>query len=385
MSPNREPFYGVYLDDEGTAKSLLTGAAVAQQKVMQEPFYGVFIDENGERHSIEELGGGGVTKGEVEDMIDAALEHKDAIIAAVASASTILFSFSEDGGSFNFLGGSFGWFATHEHFGVVTISAQLEIPFVTGRLIMLDITNENNPTLTTKSINPSMTFEDNEFVIGNMYRDGQSNVVYIYGGGFYKHGADSTDGFATEEYVDEKIQEVVDTAINEAIPETADFASLTKDQTIEGSNTFTKPVILPLSYAGSSAAAATRQYVNDSITNLGIKDSEPAGFNVASELDVEVKRKQTGGGTNEAPWFMVTVKVTNTSAGEYNYETGLHEYGLITPGDEVYMCFPSWKFDVDAQDTVLEGCFIMEGDSGRIFIKANTKVVITFCYQVGQY
>lgn len=126
----------------------------------------------------------------VNQTISTALENKDPIVATVASASTILFNFSEDGQTFNFLGGTFGWFATHEHFGVITISAQVAIPFVTGRLLILDITDENNPTLTTKSINPSMTFSANEFVVGNMYRErnsagGFDNVVYVFGGGIY--------------------------------------------------------------------------------------------------------------------------------------------------------------------------------------------------------
>lgn len=186
---NREPFYGVYLDDDGVARSLLTGAVVSDSKIMREPFYGKFYDENGVIHDISELsggGGGGVTPAQVQEMIDAALVNKDPIVATVASASTILFDFSEDGATFNFLGGTFAWCATHEHFGVVTISAQIGIPFVTGRLLILDISDESSPTLATKPIGPSMTFNPNEFVVGSMYREREQNVVYVFGGGEYK-------------------------------------------------------------------------------------------------------------------------------------------------------------------------------------------------------
>lgn len=193
MLHDKFPFYGVYEDADGTYKRLINNAAIAKSQLKQEPFLGVFEDTDGSLHSITELGGGGggMTPEEVQVLIDAALEHKDPIVAAVASASTILFQFSEDGQTFSFLGGTFGWFATHEHYGVVTVSSQIDIPFTTGRLLILDISEETNPRITTKPLSPSITFADNEFVIGNMYREGTTNsvnVVYVYGGGLYRFG-----------------------------------------------------------------------------------------------------------------------------------------------------------------------------------------------------
>lgn len=236
---NEQPFYGVYLDKAGNAKRLLNGQAVENSQITQMPFNGNFYDVDGSIHNIMDLsggGGGGMTPAQVQALIDASLEHKDPIIAAVASASTVLFRFSEDGQTFSFLGGTFGWFATHEHYGVVTISAAIDIPFVTGRLVILDVSNPNNPILTTKPLAPSMTFSDNEFAVGNMYREDTVNVVYIYGAGTYKYG--ETESGVTQEYVDDAVAGAETNAKTYTDEQMATAVKTTGTQSIQGRKTF---------------------------------------------------------------------------------------------------------------------------------------------------
>lgn len=116
------------------------------------------------------------------------VEPVEPLVATVASASTVLFKFSDDGSTFSFTGGSFGWFASHSHFGVFTAGPQIDIPFQSGRMFVLDISNPDAPNITTMAVSPSMTFTNDQYVIGNMWNDGSNPVVrkvQVYGAGEY--------------------------------------------------------------------------------------------------------------------------------------------------------------------------------------------------------
>lgn len=114
------------------------------------------------------------------------------LIATVCPATTVNFAFSEDGSTFSFTGGTFLYLSAKNNFGVVTLGAAINVPYVTGRVLVMDVSNPDAPNITSRSISPSMTFADNEYVIGNFFNFNTSPITQtatVYGSGAYTWSA----------------------------------------------------------------------------------------------------------------------------------------------------------------------------------------------------
>lgn len=110
------------------------------------------------------------------------------LVATLCPATTVSFMFSEDGTTFSFTGGTFLWMSSKEEYGITTFSAQINIPYVTGRVIVLNVSNPDNPTVTTRPVNTAISFSDGEYVIGNMFNyntNPRTQTVTVYGSGTY--------------------------------------------------------------------------------------------------------------------------------------------------------------------------------------------------------
>lgn len=114
-------------------------------------------------------------------------------IAVLAPATTILFEFSEDGATFSFTGGSFGWFATHGHKGIFTTSAKIDISYVSGSVIVMDLTNPDNPSFPRLPVSSAMVITNNQYVVGTMYTTREvagGSLIYnvtMLGAGTYRY------------------------------------------------------------------------------------------------------------------------------------------------------------------------------------------------------
>lgn len=113
------------------------------------------------------------------------------IVATICPATTVVFAFSEDGSTFSFTGGTFTYLSSKGAYGQAVFGAQINIPYVTGRVIILNLANPSAPTATSRS-SQNLVLEDTELVIGNMFNIGTNpltRVVTVYGAGVYTYSA----------------------------------------------------------------------------------------------------------------------------------------------------------------------------------------------------
>lgn len=114
------------------------------------------------------------------------------IVATVCPATTVNFAFSEDGTTFSFTGGTFLWLSTDNKYGVVTIGAAINVPYVPGRILVMDVSNPDAVSIVARSINPAITFAENEVVIGNFFNYNTNPIIQtatVYGSGAYTWSA----------------------------------------------------------------------------------------------------------------------------------------------------------------------------------------------------
>lgn len=114
------------------------------------------------------------------------------LVATICPISTVTFQFSEDGSTFSFTGGTYFWMASKGNYGVATFGAQFDIPYITGRVFVLNVTDPNAATVSSRSLNSGTVFNENEYVIGNMFNYNTNPVtqtVTIYGSGAYTWSA----------------------------------------------------------------------------------------------------------------------------------------------------------------------------------------------------
>lgn len=114
------------------------------------------------------------------------------LVATVCPVSTVNFAFSEDGSTFSFTGGTFLWVSADNKYGVVTLGAAINVPYVAGRILVMDVSNPDAPSIVARSINPAITFAENEVVIGNFFNYNTNPVTQtatVYGSGAYTWSA----------------------------------------------------------------------------------------------------------------------------------------------------------------------------------------------------